>query len=252
VEQHQFRVIAQAFAKSGSCFLILAIRLDSRCIRSSLVTVMFYHCGRRRYESAPAYNDSRSKDTRITFRVKRCTMPTPKPSAAHSKDATASVKSVVASLAESWNRHDMAAAAFCEDADFVNAIGILMHSRARRSTIRAMAIPVTLPALRRERGNPNWGHPSPPAPALATEFELRVGQLQLTPEMYTSSLELRTWCEKNRYRCYSLRQRKPTGMLRMELFWKMSCHLTGSGFVWACSGNAQQGWISNLFTPSRA
>jgi hypothetical protein len=65
-----------------------------------------------------------------------------------------------------------------------------------------MAIPVTLPALRRKRGNPNWGHPIPPAPALATEFDLRVGQLRLSPEMYTSSLELRTWCEQNRNRCY--------------------------------------------------
>jgi uncharacterized protein (TIGR02246 family) len=59
-------------------------------------------------------------------------MPTPKPSAAHSKDATASVKSVVASLAESWNRHDMMAfaAAFAENADFVNVIG--MHWRGRQ------------------------------------------------------------------------------------------------------------------------
>jgi uncharacterized protein (TIGR02246 family) len=59
-------------------------------------------------------------------------MPTPKPSAVHSKDATASVKSVVASLAESWNRHDMAAfaAAFAENADFVNVIG--MHWQGRQ------------------------------------------------------------------------------------------------------------------------
>jgi uncharacterized protein (TIGR02246 family) len=59
-------------------------------------------------------------------------MPTPKPSAAHSKDATASVKSVVASLAESWNRHDMMAfaAAFAENADFVNVIG--MHWQGRQ------------------------------------------------------------------------------------------------------------------------
>ena len=59
-------------------------------------------------------------------------MPTPKPNAAHSKDATANVKSVVASLAESWNRHDMAAfaAAFAENADFVNVIG--MHWQGRQ------------------------------------------------------------------------------------------------------------------------
>ena len=65
-----------------------------------------------------------------------------------------------------------------------------------------MAIPIALPALARKRGNPNWGRPIPPTPALATEFELRVRQLQLTPEMYTSAAELRNWCERNRNRCY--------------------------------------------------
>jgi hypothetical protein len=59
-----------------------------------------------------------------------------------------------------------------------------------------------LVALARKRGNPNWGRPIPPAPAVATEFELRVRQLQLTAEMYTSSAELRAWCEQNRNRCY--------------------------------------------------
>ena len=39
VEQYEFRVIRQAFAKSGRFFLIVAIRLDSRCMRSSLVIV---------------------------------------------------------------------------------------------------------------------------------------------------------------------------------------------------------------------
>src|SRR4029077_17645811 len=65
-----------------------------------------------------------------------------------------------------------------------------------------MVIPIALPAPRRKRGNPNWGRPMPPAPALATEFELRVRHLQLTPEMYTSSVELRIWCEQNRNRIY--------------------------------------------------
>lgn len=41
-----------------------------------------------------------------------------------------------------------------------------------------------------------------PAPVLPTEFELRVKQLQLTPEMYASSRELRLWCQLNRNRCY--------------------------------------------------
>jgi hypothetical protein len=62
-----------------------------------------------------------------------------------------------------------------------------------------MAIPA---AHTRKRGNPNWGRPMPLVPALATEFELKVGQLQLTPEMYASSAALRTWCERNKNRIY--------------------------------------------------
>jgi hypothetical protein len=62
-----------------------------------------------------------------------------------------------------------------------------------------MAIPV---ANRRKRGNPNWGRPMPPAAVLATEFELQAKQLQLTPEMYASSRELRDWCWQNRNRIY--------------------------------------------------
>jgi hypothetical protein len=65
-----------------------------------------------------------------------------------------------------------------------------------------MAIPVALSAPIRKRGNPNWGRPIPPAHALATEFEVRVRQLQLTAAMYTSSRELRAWCEQNRNRVY--------------------------------------------------
>src|SRR5713101_5898186 len=65
-----------------------------------------------------------------------------------------------------------------------------------------MAIPVALQATTRKCGNPNWGRPIPPAPALPTEFELLVRQLQLTAGTYTSSLELRVWCEQNRNRCY--------------------------------------------------
>ena len=65
-----------------------------------------------------------------------------------------------------------------------------------------MVIPVALPATRRKRGNPNWGRPIPPLLALPTEFELRVRQLHLMAEMYTSSRELRAWCEQNRNRVY--------------------------------------------------
>jgi len=56
--------------------------------------------------------------------------------------------------------------------------------------------------MTRKRGNPDWGRPTSSSPALATEFELRVKQLRLTAEMYTSSAELRTWCWQNRNRCY--------------------------------------------------
>ncbi len=62
-----------------------------------------------------------------------------------------------------------------------------------------MAMPV---AHKRKRGNPNRGRPMPHAPVLPTEFELRARHLQLTPEMYTLSAKLRTWCEQNRNRIY--------------------------------------------------
>ena len=65
-----------------------------------------------------------------------------------------------------------------------------------------MVIPPALPVTKRKRGNPAWGCPIPSAPALPTEFELRVRQLQLTAEIYTSSRELRIWCEQNRNRLY--------------------------------------------------
>jgi hypothetical protein len=68
--------------------------------------------------------------------------------------------------------------------------------------IGVMAILVAFPAAKRKRGNPNWGRPIPLIPALPTEFELRVTQLQLTAETYTSSRALRAWCGRNRNRCY--------------------------------------------------
>ena len=59
-------------------------------------------------------------------------MLTQNPIAAPSADSAANVKGVISSLAENWNRHDMAAfaAAFSEDADFVNVVG--MHWRGRQ------------------------------------------------------------------------------------------------------------------------
>jgi hypothetical protein len=65
-----------------------------------------------------------------------------------------------------------------------------------------MARPTALPLVPRKRGNPNWGRPIPPAPVLATEFELQVRKLQLTPETYVLSAELCRWCEENRNRFY--------------------------------------------------
>jgi len=56
--------------------------------------------------------------------------------------------------------------------------------------------------MTRQRGNPNWGRPRPPAQVLATAFEMQVRQLQLTVESYVLSAELRDWCEQNRNRCY--------------------------------------------------
>jgi hypothetical protein len=53
-----------------------------------------------------------------------------------------------------------------------------------------------------QRGNPNWGRAMPFAPAIPTEFELKVKYLRLTPQMYVSSLELKRWCASNRNRCY--------------------------------------------------
>ncbi len=51
------------------------------------------------------------------------------------------------------------------------------------------------------RGNPNWGKPMQAAPNVATEFEMQVRHLHLTPDAYASCTKLRRWCEqyKNRY-----------------------------------------------------
>ena len=54
----------------------------------------------------------------------------------------------------------------------------------------------------RKRGNPTWGKPAQPIPAMATEFEVQVRQLGLSRQTYADSTELRTWCERNRNRCY--------------------------------------------------
>jgi hypothetical protein len=57
--------------------------------------------------------------------------------------------------------------------------------------------------MTRPRGNPNWGRGDmAPLPSLPTAFELQAKHLHLMPETYTSSAELKTWCEHNRNRCY--------------------------------------------------
>jgi hypothetical protein len=57
----------------------------------------------------------------------------------------------------------------------------------------------------RRRGNPKWasgGQPLQPARGAATEFEVHVRLLGLTKETCAGSRELRTWCERNKNRCY--------------------------------------------------
>jgi hypothetical protein len=57
-------------------------------------------------------------------------------------------------------------------------------------------------SMRRKRGNPNWGRPTPAILAAATEFEMKARQLGLTRQGYAGSPPLRSWCERNRNRCY--------------------------------------------------
>jgi hypothetical protein len=56
--------------------------------------------------------------------------------------------------------------------------------------------------MTRPRGNPNWGRGDRPCLSLPTAFEVEVRQLHLMSETYTSSAELKSWCERNRNRCY--------------------------------------------------
>ena len=58
------------------------------------------------------------------------------------------------------------------------------------------------PAMTRRRGNPNWGRPARPVPAVATAFEVQVRRLGLTRQTCAGSRELRGWCERNKNRCY--------------------------------------------------
>src|SRR5213595_1281318 len=56
--------------------------------------------------------------------------------------------------------------------------------------------------VHKRRGNPNWGKPLPTPAVVATEFEGVALRLGLTKETYSSSGQLRIWCERNGNRCY--------------------------------------------------
>jgi hypothetical protein len=49
----------------------------------------------------------------------------------------------------------------------------------------------------RHHGNPNWGKPTLPVPALPTGFEQQVEKLGLCPDEYRDSAKLRNWCLRN-------------------------------------------------------
>ena len=65
-----------------------------------------------------------------------------------------------------------------------------------------MAKPFILPSKARKRGNPNWGKPMEPAPAVPTAFEEQVQKLGLTEQSCAASEKLKQWCERNKDRCY--------------------------------------------------
>jgi hypothetical protein len=65
-----------------------------------------------------------------------------------------------------------------------------------------MEKPLAPPDGKRARGNPNWGKPLLPVPALRTEFEMEVARLRLQKSQYVDSAELKQWCDRNRNRVY--------------------------------------------------
>jgi len=56
--------------------------------------------------------------------------------------------------------------------------------------------------VQRKRGNPNWGKAGPSPPVVPTEFDGVVLRLGLTKETYSSSRQLRSWCQRNGNRRY--------------------------------------------------
>jgi len=53
-----------------------------------------------------------------------------------------------------------------------------------------------------KRGNPNWGKPLSPIPAVPSAFERQVARLGLVQSQYVTSPALRRWCDINRNRVY--------------------------------------------------
>ena len=64
-----------------------------------------------------------------------------------------------------------------------------------------MAKPLSLPKMKRGRGNPDWGK-FKPLLAIKTEFEIEVHRLGLAKSEYLTSAELRRWCDRHRNRVY--------------------------------------------------
>jgi len=58
--------------------------------------------------------------------------------------------------------------------------------------------------IKRKPGNPGWssGKPTVVPASVPTEFERQAKRLGLSEDGYSSSDQLRRWCEHNRDRCY--------------------------------------------------
>jgi len=65
-----------------------------------------------------------------------------------------------------------------------------------------VAKPLAISPVPRKRGNPNWGKPTKPVPAVPTAFEEQVQKLGLNEQTFATSEKLKHWCERNKDRCY--------------------------------------------------
>ena len=90
-----------------------------------------------------------------------------------------------------------------EKTELTNTSPEPMHCQPRGRVLSgAMSIHVAVPQQKRKRGNPEWGKPLQPLPALLTQFEVEVARLGLTRSEYSTSLALKRWCAHNRNRVY--------------------------------------------------